>query len=211
MQLASPRHPGVLLLSRGRFSSPPPRPRPRNGTPRVCVFRSPTPFSACSQHTAHRKPGLCVVCLPAINAFQRHSTQHLLHCRSPSSPILLLQEVPFSCVQRTGCSVCGLGYPHQVWWAPSMYIARAWSRWAPSPVPNQMPPLHWPDPSFHPDPPPCTMSLCVAAFFAQTVWVLRSAGVPALVLQSAGSGTGSRSLQDRDRWQMVSGIWYKML
>jgi hypothetical protein len=35
--------------------------------------------------TAHRKPGLCVVCLPAISTFQRHSTQHLLHYWSPSS------------------------------------------------------------------------------------------------------------------------------
>jgi hypothetical protein len=31
--------------------------------------------------TAHRKPGLCVVCLPAISAFQRHNTQQhsILH------------------------------------------------------------------------------------------------------------------------------------
>jgi hypothetical protein len=35
--------------------------------------------------------------------------------------------VPSGYVQRTGCSACGLGYPHQVWWAPPMYIARAWA------------------------------------------------------------------------------------
>jgi hypothetical protein len=42
-----------------------------------CVFRS--------QHTGSPACGLCVVGLPAISAFQRHSTQHLLRCRSPSS------------------------------------------------------------------------------------------------------------------------------
>jgi hypothetical protein len=47
-----------------------------------CVFRSPTLFSACSQHTG-TDPGLCAVGLPAISAFPRYSTQHLLHCRSP--------------------------------------------------------------------------------------------------------------------------------
>jgi hypothetical protein len=35
--------------------------------------------------------------------------------------------VPSGCVQRTGCSACGLGYPHQFWWASQhMYIARSW-------------------------------------------------------------------------------------
>jgi hypothetical protein len=37
--------------------------------------------------TAHRKPGFCVVCLPAIGAFERHSTQHLLHYRPPFGPV----------------------------------------------------------------------------------------------------------------------------
>jgi hypothetical protein len=93
-----------------------------------CVFRSPALFSAHSQHT--RRPD-SVVFLPAIGAFQRHSTQHLLRCRSPSSFHLVpvcrqLQRacyldfarvraprgVPSGFVQRTGCSACGLGYPH---------------------------------------------------------------------------------------------------
>jgi hypothetical protein len=92
-----------------------------------CVFRSPTLFSA-ALLTAHGKPGLCVVCLPAISAFQRHSTQHLLHYRSPFGFHFCFRSAPSGFVQRTGCSACGLGYPHQVWWAPPMYIARAWSR-----------------------------------------------------------------------------------
>jgi hypothetical protein len=83
--------------------------------------------------TAHRKPGFCVVCLPAIGAFQRHSTQHLLHYGPPFGFHFCFRSVPSSLVQRTGCSACGLGYPHQVWWDPPMYIARAWPRWA-SPV-----------------------------------------------------------------------------
>jgi hypothetical protein len=90
-----------------------------------CVFCSPTLFSACSQHT-HRKPGFCVVYLPAISSFQRHSTQHLLHYCPPSGFHFCFRSVPSGCVRRTGCGACGLGYPHQVWWAPPMYIARSW-------------------------------------------------------------------------------------
>ena len=98
--------------------------------PPVCIL-----FADAFQRllTAHRKPGLCKVCLPAISTFQRHSTQHLLHYWPPSSFHLVpvcrqLQRayyldfarvraprgVPSGCVQRTGCSACGLGYPHQV-------------------------------------------------------------------------------------------------
>jgi hypothetical protein len=74
-----------------------------------------------------------VVVLPAISTFQRHGTQHLLHYWSPSSFHLVhvcrqLQRayyldfvraraprgVPSGFVQRTGCSACGLGHPHQV-------------------------------------------------------------------------------------------------
>ena len=69
-----------------------------------------------------------------ISAFRRPSTQHLLHCRFPSSfhfvPVcwqlrracypdfaraMAPRSVPSGVVQRTGCSACGLGYPHQVW------------------------------------------------------------------------------------------------
>jgi hypothetical protein len=32
---------------------------------------------------------------------------------------------PCGCVQRTGCGACGLGYPHQVWWALPMYIVHS--------------------------------------------------------------------------------------
>jgi hypothetical protein len=98
--------------------------------PPVCIL-----FADAFQRllTAHRKPGLCVVVLPAVDAFQRPSSQRLLHYWSPSSFHLLpvcwqLQRayyldfarvraprsVPSSFVQRTGCSACGLGYPHQI-------------------------------------------------------------------------------------------------
>jgi hypothetical protein len=101
----------VLLLSRGRVPD--------------SVRRR---FSAPAHR--HRKSGFCVVCLPAIRAFQRHSTQHLLHYGSPFGFHFCFRSVPSGLVQRTGCrcSACGLDYPHQVWWAPPMYIARAWSR-----------------------------------------------------------------------------------
>ena len=110
-----------------------------------CVFCSPTLFSACSQHTQRPDRVRCV-CRP-ISTFQRHSSRHLLHYWSPSSfhfvPVcwqlrracypdfaraMAPRGVPSGFVQRTGCSACGLGYPHQVWWAPPMYIARAWAR-----------------------------------------------------------------------------------
>jgi hypothetical protein len=73
------------------------------------------------------------VVLLAIGAFQRPSSQRLLHYWSPSSfhlfpvcwqlqwayyPDFARVEAPRSApsgfVQRTGCSACGLGYPHQV-------------------------------------------------------------------------------------------------
>jgi hypothetical protein len=119
--LAPPRHPEVLLLSRA------------GGFPKVPAPVSPVSvlFAGAFQRllTARRKPGLCVVCLPAIGAFQRHSTQLFLHYRS-SFCFHLLPCVPFTgafqrllpvpgsvpsgLVQRTGCSACtcGLGYPH---------------------------------------------------------------------------------------------------
>jgi hypothetical protein len=61
-----------------------------------------------------------VVCLPAIStsAFQRHITQRLLHYWSPSGFHFCFRSAPSGVVQRTECSACGLGYPHQVWWAP---------------------------------------------------------------------------------------------
>ena len=110
-----------------------------------CVFRSPALFSARSRHT-QRPDRVWCVCRP-ISTFQRHSSRHLLHYWSPSSfhfvPVcwqlrracypdfaraMAPRSVPSGFVQRTGCSACGLGYPHQVWWAPPMYIARAWAR-----------------------------------------------------------------------------------
>jgi hypothetical protein len=110
---ASSRHPGVLLLSRGRVPE-----GPRNGTPRVYSVRRR--FSA-PAHGTHRKPGFCVVCLPAIRAFQRHSTQHFLRYGPPFGFHFCFRSVPSGLVQRTGCSACGLGYPHQVWWAPHVH------------------------------------------------------------------------------------------
>jgi hypothetical protein len=59
---------------------------------RPCVVRSPALFSARSA-TAHAKPGLCVVFLSAIGAFQRHSTQHL-------SPPLLVPFRSRHCFRR---------------------------------------------------------------------------------------------------------------
>ena len=51
----------------------------------MCVFRSPVLFSARSQHT-QRPDRVWWFCRPlVISAFQRHGTQHLLHCRFPSS------------------------------------------------------------------------------------------------------------------------------
>jgi hypothetical protein len=114
---------------------------PRTDPP--CVFCSPALFSACSQHTGSPAFVWCV-CRPT-STFQRHSSRHLLHYWSPSSSHLVpvcrqLQRayyldfarvraprgVPSGFVQRTGCGACGLGYPHQVWWAPPMYTSRAW-------------------------------------------------------------------------------------
>jgi hypothetical protein len=87
------RHPEVLLLSRGRFPE-----GPRNGTPRVYSVRRRFPAPA---HGTQEARLLCGV-LPAISTFQRHITQHPSihacdHFRPAPSPILLLQEVPFSC------------------------------------------------------------------------------------------------------------------
>jgi hypothetical protein len=59
----------------------------------VCI-----PFADAFQRllTAHgKRPSLCVVCLPAISTFQRHSTQHLLHYRSPLSFHFWFRGVPF--------------------------------------------------------------------------------------------------------------------
>jgi hypothetical protein len=51
------------------------------------------------------------VVLPAIGAFQRPSSQHLLHCWSPSGFHFCCRSAPSGCVQRTGCSACGLPTP----------------------------------------------------------------------------------------------------
>jgi hypothetical protein len=117
-------------------SVPPPRPPPASRGripegPRSAVPPVWIPFADAFQRllTAHGKPGLCVVCLPAIRAFQRHSTHHFLHYRSPFAFHFCFRSVPSGFVQRIGCSACGLGHPHQVWWAPPiMYIAHVWSR-----------------------------------------------------------------------------------
>jgi hypothetical protein len=107
--------------------------------------------------TAQGKPGLCVVCLPAIRAFQRHSTQHLLRYRSPFGFHFCFRSVPSGFVQRIGCGACGLGYPHQVWLVGSLPPC-AYPVPGPGELhrsPNQMPPLHWHDLGFRPGPPPC--------------------------------------------------------
>jgi hypothetical protein len=122
--------------------------------PRVRIlFRSPTLFSACPQHTGSKEgspyPVFCVVCLPAISAFQRHSTQYLLHYRSPFGFHLFLvcrvfrSPTPFSACSRQSTQECPVRLcpTHWVWrlrlmlptpvrvaggLPPCMYIARSW-------------------------------------------------------------------------------------
>jgi hypothetical protein len=136
---AEPLHASPCRRAGGFPEAPAPTPPP-------CVFRSPALFSARSRHT-RRGQIECGGSAGLSSTFQRHGTQHLLHYWSPSSFHLVLvcrqlqrayyldfararahRGVPSGFVQRTGCSACGLGYPHQVWWAPPMYIARAWAR-----------------------------------------------------------------------------------
>jgi hypothetical protein len=73
-----------------------------------------------------------VVVQPAIDAFQRPSSQRLLHYWPPSSFHLfpVCSEHPgvslpvlFNAL-GVACGACGLGYPHphQVWWDPPMYM-----------------------------------------------------------------------------------------
>jgi hypothetical protein len=100
---APPRHPEVLLLSRGRFPE-----GPRTDPP---VWR--IPFASAFQRplTAHVNAGLCVVVLPAIGAFQRPSTQYLLHYWHPSDLVTAFAGVPSGDEQRPGWRACGLGHP----------------------------------------------------------------------------------------------------
>jgi hypothetical protein len=77
-----------------------------DGFPKVPATEPPVciPFADAFQRllTAHRKPGLCVVCrLPAISAFQHHSTQHLLHYGPPFGFHFCFRSVPSGCVQRS--------------------------------------------------------------------------------------------------------------
>jgi hypothetical protein len=139
MQGAGPLHATpkyhVSLLSRGRF----PEGGPRTGTPPTCVFCSPTLFSACSQHTGSPACVWCV-CRPlALFSAIAHSIASIIGRLSvftcfPCVPFTdafqrllpVPRSAPSGLVQRTGCGACGLGYPHQFWWAPPMYIARSW-------------------------------------------------------------------------------------
>jgi hypothetical protein len=114
----------------------------------VCI-----PFASAFQRPLtgqHNRPDRVWWFRRPISAFQRPGTQHLLHCGFPSSfhfvPVCWqlrracypdFARVPWHLgvslpvlfnAQRTGCGACCLGYPHQVWWAPPMYIARAWAR-----------------------------------------------------------------------------------
>jgi hypothetical protein len=91
-----------------------------------CVFRSPTLFSACSRHTGSAPAFVWWVCRPLELFSAIAQPQHLLHYGSPFGFHFCFRSVPSGLVQRTGCSACGLGYPHQFWWAPPMYITRSW-------------------------------------------------------------------------------------
>jgi hypothetical protein len=118
---ASPRHPEVLLLSRGRFPE-----GHRIGTPRVLSARRRFSPSARSQHT--RSPA-CVWCFCRQLALFSAIAHGISSIIGPLSISSLLSQVPRLVVFNVpGCSACGLGYPHaQVWWTPpTMYIARAW-------------------------------------------------------------------------------------
>jgi hypothetical protein len=116
--------------------TPPHHTGPLYDTPKCHFFRGPAPlarapFSSLSAPAHTQANGLCVVFLPAISAFQRHSP-YAHHTASPPlmtpfrcSPAPAV--APSGCVfnQRTGClarSACGLGYPHQVWWAASPHV-----------------------------------------------------------------------------------------
>jgi hypothetical protein len=59
---------------------------------------------ACCMRTALEQP------LPTGRTTTSRLTAHRTSVLSPGL------------VQRTGCSACGLGHPHQVWWAPPMYV-----------------------------------------------------------------------------------------
>jgi hypothetical protein len=97
--------PDVLTPKAPRAGGFPKVPAP----PPPCVLRSPALFSARSQHT-QRPDSAWWFCRP-IGAFQRPSSQRLLHYWSPSGFHFCCRSVPSGCVQRTGCSACGLGYP----------------------------------------------------------------------------------------------------
>jgi hypothetical protein len=115
--------PDVLTPKAPRAGGFPKVPAP---TPRVYSVRRG--FSA----PAHSTRGGEIVCGVSAGhcALQRLSSQHLLHYWSPSGLHFYFRSVPSGVVQRTGCGACGFGYPHQVWWAPPLYLARAWPRCA---------------------------------------------------------------------------------
>jgi hypothetical protein len=104
--------------------------------PRVCSVRQHLSAPA---HGTRRGQIECGGSAGLSSTFQRHGIPHLLHYWSPSSfhfvPVcwqlrracypdfaraMTPRSVPSGFVQRTGCSACGLGYPHQVWWDPPM-------------------------------------------------------------------------------------------
>jgi hypothetical protein len=91
----------------------------------VCMYS----FAGAFQRPAGRSStrGGQIECggLPAISTFQRHSTQH----PSIIAPLPVLscscKSMYVGCVQRTGCSACGLGHPHQVLvGSPHVHISR---------------------------------------------------------------------------------------
>jgi hypothetical protein len=103
MQSPSTPPRSIASLARAVSRRSPHRPPPVWRIPFASAFQRPL--------TAHVNAGLCVVVLPAIGAFQRPSTQYLLHYWYPSDLVTAFAGVPSGDVQRTGCSACGLGYP----------------------------------------------------------------------------------------------------
>jgi hypothetical protein len=103
--LRSPLRSATLRTSFARAVS---RRSPHRHPP--CVFRSPALFSACSQHTGC-PACVCDVCRPsALSSAIAHSGSSIIGLLSVFTFVSAVSRSGF--VQFTGCSACGLGYPH---------------------------------------------------------------------------------------------------
>jgi hypothetical protein len=171
-------------LARAGSRSRPPRYPP-------CVFCSPTLFSACSQHTGNTAFVWCV-CRPLVLfSAIAHSISSVMRYAHPFGFYFCFRSAPSGLVQRTGCSACGLGYPHQVWSAPPMCIARAWSRCA-SPVCQRTSACSPPGLS----PTSCPLQVCIKLYQPKKVDLPRAHGpcpsfIPLGIAPPRGGGARS--------------------